>query len=104
MPPIHLTHAERAALIDLAKAPTPISDLSPICVPTLLAHGLVARDCLCYRITAKGQLELFRQRYRNMATRRKTKLSRADLQPWRAPDHTNTGDDDPALAWNGDTE
>lgn len=79
MPPIHMTREERASLAKIAEGPAPVTDLPPDHAEKFLNHGLVVRDVLRYFITTKGQLELFRQRYRNMATRRKVKVSNYDF-------------------------
>lgn len=75
MPPIHMTREERAVLVRLAESPLPVHDLPRACAEKFLNHGLVQREFLRYRITVKGQLEMFRQRFRNLATRRKVKVS-----------------------------
>lgn len=69
MPAIKMTRAERASLRRLAKGALPVSDIRPQYAQKLVNHGLAVRETLRLKITAKGQLELLRQRYRNMTTR-----------------------------------
>jgi hypothetical protein len=69
MPPIMMSWRERAALRRLARGALPAEDIRPQYAQKLVKHGLVVRETLRLKITAKGQLELLRQRYRNMPTR-----------------------------------
>lgn len=81
-----MTPRERATLAKLAQGAAPLNEMPREHVAKFLNHGLIARDVMRYRITAKGQLELLRQRYRDTTTRRKssakrpTRLDRSSLQ------------------------
>ena len=79
MPPILMTRQERATLARLAARPSSINEVPPEHREKLVTHGLVVRDALRFRITTKGQLELFRQRFRDMALRRRAPLSESEL-------------------------
>ena len=70
MPPIHMTRDERSSLARLAQSATPVNELPPEHAEKLVSHGLAVRDAMRISITPKGQLELFRQRFRKQATRR----------------------------------
>lgn len=72
MPPIMMTRPERAALRMLARGALPASDMPQQHARKLVKHGLAAQEALWLTITAKGQLELLRQRYRNMTARTET--------------------------------
>ncbi len=69
MPPIHMTRYQRSALTRLAKSPLPLNELPGEHAEKLVSHGLAVRDIFRFRITQKGQLELLRQRFRNVKTR-----------------------------------
>ena len=71
MPPIHMTRDERSSLARLAESATPVSDLPPDHAEKLVNHGLAECDSMRIVITPKGQLELFRQRFRKQTTRRR---------------------------------
>lgn len=68
-----MTRQERATLTRLAESPAPLSEMPSDHLDKFVNHGLAVRDVFRFKITTKGQLELFRQRYRGMATRRKVK-------------------------------
>ena len=70
MPPINMTVGERAALKQLAMSPRLASEIEPDFAERLLDQGLAVRQALRLSITTKGQLELLRQRYRTLGTRR----------------------------------
>ena len=70
MPPIHMTRHERSSLARLAESASPLSDLPPDHAEKLVSHGLAECDSMRIVITPKGQLELFRQRFRKQTTRR----------------------------------
>lgn len=59
----------------LAQSPTPVSEIPPDQIDKFVNHGLAVREALRCRITTKGQLELFRQRYRKMAMQRRVMAS-----------------------------
>ena len=69
MPPIHMTRDQRSALTRLSKSPLPLNELSSDHAEKLVSHGLAVRDTFRFWITQKGQLELLRQRFRNVKTR-----------------------------------
>lgn len=69
MPPIQLSSAERAALMRLARTPLPIYDIEKTHAETFLRYGLAVKQTLRFKITARGQLELLRQRFRRVTTR-----------------------------------
>lgn len=69
MPPIHMTRDERATLARLAESATPVNELPAAHAEKLVSHGLAVRDAMRISITPKGQLELFRQRFRKQTTR-----------------------------------
>lgn len=69
MPLITMTRPERAALRRLAKGALPASEIHQEYALKLVEHGLAVRETLRLKITAKGQLELLRQRYRNISKR-----------------------------------
>ena len=69
MPPIQMTGAERAALARLARMPAQTNDIMLEHGEKLVNHGLAFKDTFHFRITTRGQLELLRQRFRNMPTR-----------------------------------
>lgn len=71
MPPIHMTRDERSSLARLAESATPLSELPPGHTEKLVSHGLAVCDSMRVQITPKGQLELFRQRFRKQTTRRR---------------------------------
>lgn len=79
MPPILMTRQERATLARLAASPAPINEVPQDQVEKFVNHGLALRDAFRLRITTKGQLELFRQRFRRMPTRRKVTASTHDF-------------------------
>lgn len=70
MPPIDMTARERAALARLARTPAPVMEFPHEDGDKLVSHGLAVKDTFRLRITTKGQLELLRQRYRDMPTQR----------------------------------
>ncbi|GAB4234254.1 MAG: hypothetical protein Kow0032_17980 [Methyloligellaceae bacterium] len=70
MPPIHMSRRERAELKRLARNPIPIADIPPDNAAKFIKHRLAVDQSLQLRITPKGQLELLRQRYRGLATRK----------------------------------
>lgn len=69
MPPIMMTRRERAVLKRLSRAPIPSADVKARHAEKFVNHGLAVHEALRLAITPKGQLEVFRQRYRRMATR-----------------------------------
>lgn len=79
MPPIHMSRQERATLARLAESPVPLSEVPPGHMEKFISHGLAVRDVFRFKITTKGQLELYRQRFRNMTTRRKVRTSEHDF-------------------------
>lgn len=68
MPPIDMTARERTALARLARMPAPATDIPREESDKLVSLGLAVKDTFRLRITTKGQLELLRQRYRDMPT------------------------------------
>lgn len=66
MPPIDMTARERATLTRLARTAAPVTDIPCEDGDKLVSQGLAVRDSFRLQITAKGQLELLRQRYRGM--------------------------------------
>ncbi len=70
-----MTRQERATLARLAQSPTPVSEIPAEQIDKFVNYGLAVREALRCRITTKGQLELFRQRYRRMAMQRRVMAS-----------------------------
>lgn len=70
-----MTSAERASLKRLAKTPATLVDIPPQHAEKFVNHGLAVKQVFKFQITTKGQLELLRQRFRNMATRRVVRVS-----------------------------
>lgn len=79
MPPIHMTARERAALARLTRMPAPTTEIRREHGEKLVSHGLVVKEAFRFKITTKGQLELLRQRFRGMSTRRTTHSSGHDF-------------------------
>lgn len=79
MPPIHMTRRERATLVRLAYNPIPIGSILPDHAEKFVNHGLAINQSLQLRITQKGQLEILRQRFRGMSTRRTVQSSSHDF-------------------------
>lgn len=74
-----MTSAERDSLKRLAQSPVTIVDIPATHVEKFVNHGLAVKQVFKFQITTKGQLELLRQRFRNMATRRVVKVSETDF-------------------------
>lgn len=79
MPPIRMTREERSTLVRLAQKPTPTSGITGQLQQKFLRHELAIRDGVMLRITAKGRLELLRQRFRSMENPPPSKLSAEDF-------------------------
>lgn len=74
-----MTPAERESLKRLAESPVTIADIPVQHVEKFVNHGLAVKQVFKFQITTKGQLELLRQRFRNMATRRVVRVSETDF-------------------------
>ena len=112
MPPIHMTRHERSSLARLAESATPVNEFPPDHAEKLVNHGLAECDSMRIRITAKGQLELFRQRFRRQTTRRRRHPMNGlvlgdvlgDAMPVGLETPTAANDDFLEPAGNGDAE
>lgn len=65
-----LSRRENRALADMAAEPKPASEIDPDILETLTSHGLIVETLGHWRTTARGQLELHRQRFRKRPGRR----------------------------------
>lgn len=74
-----MTPAERESLKKLAQSPVTIVDIPNQHAEKFVNHGLAVKQVFKFQITTKGQLELLRQRFRNMATRRVVRVSETDF-------------------------
>lgn len=79
MPPIMMTARERAALVRLSRTPLPTAEIRPRHAEKFVNHGLAVHEALRLKITPKGQLEVLRQRFRGMSTRRISRSSSYDF-------------------------
>jgi hypothetical protein len=66
MPPIQLTRHERASLRKLQTRPRQIGEIPTEHQEKLANYGLVRKQVLLIYITPLGQLELLRQRFRDI--------------------------------------
>ncbi len=66
MPPIQLSRAERASLQRIVERPCQPGDIPSDHEEKFLNYGLVRRNVLLLHVTALGQCELLRQRFRGM--------------------------------------
>lgn len=64
MPPINMSRSERSSLKKILQRPRLISDIPQDHSQKFINHGLAQRDVMLLRITALGQVELLRQRFR----------------------------------------
>lgn len=79
MPPIQMSAAERAALTRLSRGPAPVNEIRRDHVEKFVNHGLAVKQTFRLAITPKGQLEVLRQRFRSMSTRRIAHTSAHDF-------------------------
>jgi hypothetical protein len=82
MPPIQLTRRERASLRKLQRRPRQLGEIPPDHQEKLANYGLVRKQVLLIYITPLGQLELLRQRFRDI--RPPEPPSRTLLPPFRS--------------------
>lgn len=79
MPPIQLSRSERSSLKKLFSRPRPIGDIPPDHQEKFVNYDLVRKCVLLLYITPLGQIELLRQRFRNL------KPARVPEQPLLPP-------------------
>lgn len=79
MPPNMMTAGERAVLVRLVRTPLPATDVKPRHAKKFINHGLAVHEALRLKITPKGQLEVLRQRFRGISTRRISRSSNYDF-------------------------
>lgn len=70
MPPIRLSYRERTSLAKLSEMPLHVGTLPPAHVERFLGLGFAEAEMLRVKITARGQIELLRQRFRKVPTQR----------------------------------
>ena len=80
MSPILMTREERSLLLRLLQQPLPTNEMPEHAASKFIKHGLAAKEAVWYTITMKGQLELLRQRFRNMRRRRVVTLTGASFR------------------------
>ncbi len=64
MPAIQMSRGERASLEKILKRPCLVTDIPGEHAEKLLNYGLVKRDVMLLHATARGQVEILRQRFR----------------------------------------
>ncbi len=63
MPKIQMSRGERASLEKILKRPCLVTDIPSEHAEKLLNYGLVKRDVMLLHATARGQVEMLRQRF-----------------------------------------
>ncbi len=64
MPRIQMSRSERASLEKIIKRPCLVTDIPGEHAEKLLNYGLVKRDVMLLHATARGQVEILRQRFK----------------------------------------
>lgn len=66
MPAIQMSRGERASLKKILKRPCLVTDIPAEHAEKLLNYGLVKREVMLLHGTARGQVEILRQRFRGL--------------------------------------
>ena len=64
MPRIQMSRGERASLEMILKRPCLVTDIPGAHAEKLLNYGLIKRDVMLLHATARGQVEILRQRFK----------------------------------------
>ena len=66
MPRIQMSRGERTSLQKILKRPCLVTDVPREHAEKLLNYGLVKRDAMLLHATARGQVEILRQRFKDV--------------------------------------